>query len=327
MAAKESPSTSKGTLTSDQAVGTGLPECFIIMPITDPEGYEKGHFKHVYSDIVAPACSKSGFRAIRADDVKQTNLIHLDVLQKLLESPMAVCDLSTRNPNALFELALRQAFDKPVALIQEIGTKPIFDIAPLRYTEYRKERVYHEVLEDQATICTAIKETFSAHEKGQGVNSIVKLLVLTRPASLPDTKHPDATSDLQQVILAEIGELRNEFRSAVRNLREEFPSRARQVRFDREQDQQTRLDYETERLAHLVHRAEMLLVRSDFQDRPSLDFREAAVECRERLRFLMHQPHSQHHADTLREIEMRLDMLEIEYARMLDSSFSSDKSR
>src|ERR1044071_6759240 len=128
---------------------TDKPHCFVIMPISDPDGYVPGHFKHVFDDIFAPACDKAGFCPIRADQVRQTNLIHLDILQKLIESPMALCDLSSRNPNVLFELGLRQAFDKPVVLVREVGTSDIFDIGPLRYTEYHRERVYHEVLADQ----------------------------------------------------------------------------------------------------------------------------------------------------------------------------------
>lgn len=190
------------------------PDCFILMPIADPEGYTKGHFKHVYEDILAPACVKAGFQAIRADDIKQTNLIHLDVLQKIIEAPMALCDLSSRNPNVLFELGLRQAFDKPVVLVREIGTLNIFDIAPLRYTEYRKERVYHEVLEDQENIANAIKATNEAFEKGQGINSIVKLLSLTKPATLADVQEADKDPVLQ-IIRAELSELRSEFRTAL----------------------------------------------------------------------------------------------------------------
>ena len=106
------------------------PECFVIMPIGDSDGYDKGHFSKVYEDIFKPACEKSNFKPVRADEVKQTNLIHLDILQKLIDSPMAICDLSSRNPNVLFELGLRQAFDKPTVLVQENGTPKIFDIGP-----------------------------------------------------------------------------------------------------------------------------------------------------------------------------------------------------
>lgn len=193
-------------------------DCFVIMPISDPDGYETGHFQHVYDDIISPACDNAGYNAIRADDVLQTNLIHLDVLKRLLETPMAICDLSTRNPNVLFELGLRQAFDKSVVLVQEKDTPQIFDIAPLRYTEYRKERVYHEVLEDQKAIAKALEATADAANAPDGLNSIVNLLSLTAPAALKEF-HGEENGPMMQVVMAEIGALRNEFRVALRERR------------------------------------------------------------------------------------------------------------
>src|SRR6218665_3000468 len=190
------------------------PECFVIMPIADADGYEKGHFSKVYEDIFSPACSSAGFKAIRADQVKQTNLIHLDILQKLIDSPMAICDLSSRNPNVLFELGLRQAFDKPTVLVQEAGTPKIFDIAPLRYTEYRKELRYREVLEDQQFIAKAIAATNESTAKGEGVNSIVRILSLAKPATLKEVADGDS-SGLLQLVRAEMSEMRSDFRRAM----------------------------------------------------------------------------------------------------------------
>ena len=161
-------------------------DCFVIMPIADCDGYEKGHFTHVYNDIIKPAIEKTEFTAIRADEVKETNLIHLDILKKLIDAPIAVCDLSTRNPNVLFELGIRQAFDRPVVLIQEKGTPKIFDIAPLRYLEYSKEMKYHEVLESQQKLQEAIEATKSAEGETGNINSIVKLMALSNPAIIPN---------------------------------------------------------------------------------------------------------------------------------------------
>lgn len=163
-------------------------ECFVIMPISDQEGYEKGHFERVYKDIFIPAITKAGYKPFRADDDKTTNLIHIEIIRKLLDCPMAVCDLSSRNPNVLFELGIRQAFDKPVVLVQELGTPKIFDISGLRTVDYRKDRVYHEVLEDQDAICEAIQRTTKACKEGDAINSIVRLLSITKPASLPEIK-------------------------------------------------------------------------------------------------------------------------------------------
>jgi len=164
-------------------------DCFIIMPIADHPDYKQGHFKRVYEDIFAPACRAAGYCPVRADDVAQTNLIHLDILQKLLESPMAICDLSTRNPNVLFELGLRQAFDKPTILVQEVGTPQIFDINLFRYTQYRNGLDYRDVLADQKSIQKVIEETKQAVEEGKSVNSIVKLLSIMSPATLQDSSN------------------------------------------------------------------------------------------------------------------------------------------
>ena len=129
-----------------------LPECFVIMPITAPAPYAQDHFKRVFQNIIAPACELAGFKALKGDEVKETNLIHLDILKRLLTAPMAVCDLSNHNPNVLFELALRQAFDKPVVLVQEVDTAKIFDISPLRTVDYHSDMTYEHVLSDRESM-------------------------------------------------------------------------------------------------------------------------------------------------------------------------------
>jgi hypothetical protein len=189
------------------------PVCFIVMPISDPEGYEPGHFQHVFEDLFVPACDKSGYEALRADQIRETNLIHLEVLQRIIDSPMVLCDLSGRNPNVLFELGLRQAFDKPVALVQEVGTPQIFDITPLRFTNYRRDLIYHEVLKDQDEIAAALKATKEAIGDTNSINSIVKLLGLTHPAKRSSITETDRDSAMLQVIMTELSNLRSEIRS------------------------------------------------------------------------------------------------------------------
>lgn len=182
--------------------------CFVIMPIADCDGYEKGHFAHVYDDIIKPAIDKTEFTAIRADEVKETNFIHLDILKKLIDAPIAVCDLSTRNPNVLFELGIRQAFDKPVVLIQEKGTPKIFDIAPLRYLEYSKEMKYHEVLESQKSLQEAIEATKAAEGDSGNINSIVKLMALSSPAIIPNLDNSNKEVLALDVIRSQMNDLK-----------------------------------------------------------------------------------------------------------------------
>lgn len=196
-------------------VKAGPKSCFVLMPISDPEEYPSGHFNSIYQQIFREACNLAGFEPVRADEVSQTNLIQLDILQRLVDAPMVLCDLTSHNPNTLFELGIRQAFDKPVVLVQEVGTKPIFDIGPLRYTEYRRALLYEQVREDQRKIADAILRTEEEFQSGIGVNSIVKLLSLTRSAELK-TSHEDP---LLQLLVADMSSIRQEFREGLERLK------------------------------------------------------------------------------------------------------------
>ena len=178
------------------------------MPISDCEGYDTGHFKRVYEDIIKPSVNKAGFTPKRADDVKQTNLIHLDILKQLIDAPIAVCDLSSRNPNVLFELGIRQAFDKPVVLIQEKGTPKIFDISPLRVLDYSKDMKYSEVLESQDKLAEMINATKDAENEANDINSIVKLLALTSAASVPKLNDASKETLALDVINSQMSDMR-----------------------------------------------------------------------------------------------------------------------
>lgn len=183
-------------------------DCFIIMPISECEGYDSNHFTHVYENIIKPAVENTDFTPVRADEVKETNFIHLDILRKLIDAPIAVCDLSARNPNVLFELGIRQAFDKPVVLIQEKGTPKIFDIAPLRYLEYSKEMKYHDVLKSQRELTETIKATKAAEGDSGNINSIVRLMALSSPASIPTLDNSNKEALALDVVSSQMNDLR-----------------------------------------------------------------------------------------------------------------------
>ena len=182
--------------------------CFVIMPISDIDGYDKGHFQRVYEDIIIPSVEKAEFKPVRADEVKETNFIHLDILKKLIDAPIAICDLSSRNPNVLFELGIRQAFDKPTVLIQEKGTPKIFDIGPLRYLEYSKNMKYHEVLKTQSSLTEAIIATKEAEGQAGNINSIVRLMALDSPASIPNLEGSNKDALALDVLQSQLHDMR-----------------------------------------------------------------------------------------------------------------------
>lgn len=164
-------------------------DCFVIMPIADHPDYSQGHFDRVYESIVKPACETAGVNPIRADEVVATNIIHADILSKIVRSKIAICDLSSRNPNVFFELGIRQAFDLPVVVLKDKATADVFDVNLIRYIPYSKELRYDEVLKVQDRLAQAISATLENNQAEEGVNSIIKMLSLTEAASIPNSEN------------------------------------------------------------------------------------------------------------------------------------------
>jgi hypothetical protein len=149
-------------------------KCFVIMPISDPDGYAQGHFRKVYEQIFTPAIEKAGYAPHRVDYDKSSHLIHASIIHELIDAPMVLCDLSTRNPNVLYELGIRHAYGKPVVLVQEIGTERIFDINGIMTAEYHRGRIFDEVLLDQEQLFDAIVATKS-NKKNYSLSQLIHI--------------------------------------------------------------------------------------------------------------------------------------------------------
>lgn len=145
------------------------------MPISDYEPYETGHFQRIYDYIIKPAVHLAGFQPIRADEVRNTNYIALDILKKILNSEMTLCDLSGKNPNVLYELGLRQAFNLPVTFIKDSITDRVFDIQGFRDIEYDEKLRVDNVKNNIEEIAETLKNTYESKDSNE-VNSLVSLL-------------------------------------------------------------------------------------------------------------------------------------------------------
>lgn len=204
--------TNKSATNADKNDGNAPEQltCFVIMPIAETHGYEANHFDRVYKHIIQPACVKADFKAIRADEISNTNFIVLDILRRIVESDIAICDLSSRNPNVMYELGLRQAFNKKTVLIKDEKTINPFDVQGFRYCSYDSSLRIDNAFENVNSIAKALTSTHNADESD--VNSIVQLLKI-EPAQIGDKTQ---LSDQNTIILEAIKEL---------SLRIEKPSR------------------------------------------------------------------------------------------------------
>lgn len=161
--------------------------CFVIMPISDQTGYEPGHFLLVYEDIIKPAVEAAGMKPVRADETVNTNLIQLDILRNVIDSDIAICDMSAKNPNVFYELGVRQAFDKPTVLMIDDATNAPFDVSSLRYVDYKKGMRHRDVKSSIDKLTRTLKDTYEKKSDKTEINSLIRLMELTQPAQLNQT--------------------------------------------------------------------------------------------------------------------------------------------
>jgi hypothetical protein len=150
------------------------PKCFVIMPISDHPDYDPGHFDRVYEQMIKPAVLEAGFEPTRADDTKRTHIIILEILKAIVEYDMAICDMSSLNPNVMYELGIRQMNRKPVVLIKDEKTRRIFDTGLMSDIEYSHSLRIDKVKLAIQSIALSLKNTHDNFD--EKANSLIDLL-------------------------------------------------------------------------------------------------------------------------------------------------------
>lgn len=135
-------------------------KCFIIVPVSDPDGYTKGHFNRVYQYIIVPACRLAGFSPMRVGDPDMDDT-PLGIIKTIIESDIVICDLSTNDPHALYGFAIRQATGLPVMLIKDLKTNVSANIPEYDVMEYDESLRIDTVQNEVESLSETLKKMFA----------------------------------------------------------------------------------------------------------------------------------------------------------------------
>lgn len=149
--------------------------CFVIMPFTERSGkYSKGFFTEVLNSLFIPAATEAGFE-VRTANRQGTEIIHSTIVNEVLEADLALCDLTEHNPNVLFELGMRLANEKPVALIHAEGTDRVFDVDNVLRVLAYSPNLWRTTLEkDIPALREHISATWENREKSETYLGILR---------------------------------------------------------------------------------------------------------------------------------------------------------
>lgn len=151
------PSKDKPSITSE---ATEILNCGIVMPIASMGAeYPESHWKDVRR-IIDQAIIRAGYSPRIVSDAKESTVIHQSIVNNIYSDPIIVCDVSGKNPNVMFELGMRLAFDKPVVIIKDDITGYSFDTSNIQHLGYRKDLRHGSIESFIEQLAQKIKATY-----------------------------------------------------------------------------------------------------------------------------------------------------------------------
>ncbi|MGU9937952.1 TRAFs-binding domain-containing protein [Empedobacter brevis] len=176
--------------------------CFVIMGYgkkTDPTLGKTFDLDKTYHNIIKPAVVSAGYECVRGDEVQESGLIDRSMYGLLIYSDLVIADITTFNPNAIYELGIRHAA-KPFSTIvmkEKDGNIP-FDI------NHNKTFTYSHMGEDisatEASRCQqALTELIFSIEKSQEVDSpLFQHIQSVKPYILPEEEYIQLIKELAE---------------------------------------------------------------------------------------------------------------------------------
>jgi hypothetical protein len=133
--------------------------CGVVMPISSIGECSAEHWSEV-KEIVFDAIEKAGFDYNLVSDADDSGIIQKRIVQNLYNNELVVCDVSAKNPNVMFELGIRLAFDKPTIIIKDDKTDYSFDINVIEHLAYPRDLRYSQIVRFKEALANKIKGTF-----------------------------------------------------------------------------------------------------------------------------------------------------------------------
>lgn len=203
--------------------------CGIVMPISPIDGCGESHWADVL-EILSESIDEAGFESNLVSNADDVGIIHKRIIQNLHDNPIIVCDVSGKNPNVMFELGLRLAFDKPTVIVKDDKTTYSFDTSAIEHLEYPRDLRFSRIVEFKHKLAEKIRATHQKATSDPTYTTFLKHFGEFKVAKL-DKKEVSG----QEFILDELKSIR----FAMRRLESALPSRdadTRRTRFFRSGD-------------------------------------------------------------------------------------------
>ena len=138
--------------------------CGLIMPISSIDGCSADHWVEVKTIIeeAIESITENRYAVKLVSDADDIGVIQKRIVQNVYSSDIVVCDVSGKNPNVMFKLGLRLAFDKPTIIIKDDKTEYSFDTGVIEHVGYPRDLRFSRIVEFKRVLALKVASTHKA---------------------------------------------------------------------------------------------------------------------------------------------------------------------
>jgi hypothetical protein len=182
--------------------------CGLVMPISVTDGCSADHWSDVKAIITeaVEAIADPKFLVTLVSDADDVGVIQKRIVQNIYNSDVVVCDVSGKNPNVMFELGMRLAFDKPTVIVKDDKTDYTFDTGIIEHVAYPRDLRFNRIVDFKSILAQKILGTYNAAKASPEHSTFLKNFGKFHVASLSEDVVPadkivvEMLSDLQSEV-------------------------------------------------------------------------------------------------------------------------------
>jgi hypothetical protein len=151
--------------------------CFFISRIGAAQSAEREFSDKLLTYILNPVLQRLGYETLRGDQISIPGTINTQVFEYLRKADLVVADLTGRNPNVFYELAVRHMVNKPFVQVIHNDEQLPFDVAAERTVRFGFDVA--DAARAQAEFESMVRAT---EEDPSSCRTLLSLAVGPRPA-------------------------------------------------------------------------------------------------------------------------------------------------
>ncbi|OOF70889.1 hypothetical protein BKG89_02355 [Rodentibacter caecimuris] len=158
------------------------------MPISSIDGCSSEHWvdiKGIISESVR-SISELEIQVSLVSDANDIGVIQKRIVQNIYDNDIIICDVSAKNPNVMFELGMRLAFDKPTIIIKDDKTGYSFDTNIIEHLEYPRDLRFTKIVAFKKALAEKILATYKSSKSDPEYTTFLKHFATIKPKKLDE---------------------------------------------------------------------------------------------------------------------------------------------